>query len=251
LINNLLQNVTLCKVISAVQFEEISNEMKYIAHDFAPASSKSSSVKQSKVIQRRWINFKFEYESVLKNSDMMDIIAVFDQIEIFVNNAFIQENILYVYLRKGMFLFCFKYYFMLLNMCFFLLEYSCEQQTSNNVVTKFNILNNNSLRNVTSCEINHVLFEEISDEMKYTSKSGSSVKQSKLIQRRWINFKFEYESVLKNSDMIDIIAIFDRIEIYVNYAIIEGNILYVYLRKGMFLFGFKYYFMLLNMCFFY
>jgi len=158
--NNLLQNVTSCKVISPVQFDEISNEKKYTAHDF--------SVKQSKLIQRRWINFKLEYESVLNNSDMMDIIAIFDQIESYVNYAIFEENILYVYLRNGMFLSCFKYSFLYVNMCVFLLEYSCEQQRSNNVVTKFDILNNNSLRNVTPCK-DRLLFEEISDEMKYNA----------------------------------------------------------------------------------
>jgi len=82
-------------------------------------SSKESSVKQPN-IRRRWKNFQLEYKSVLNRSDMINIVAIFDQKGLFVNTAIIQENILYVYLRKGMFLFfCFKYYFMLLNMFFF------------------------------------------------------------------------------------------------------------------------------------
>jgi len=81
-------------------------------------TSSKSSVKQPN-IRRRWKNYELEYEFPLNSSDMINIIAIFDKKGSFVNNAFIQENILYVYLRKGMFLLCFKYYFMLLNMCLF------------------------------------------------------------------------------------------------------------------------------------
>ena len=68
-------------------------------------TSSKSSVKQPHSKRIKWINFKLEYESVLNNSDMKNIIAIFDQKEPHVNTAYIKENILYVYLRKRMFLF--------------------------------------------------------------------------------------------------------------------------------------------------
>ena len=68
-------------------------------------TSSKSSVKQPHSKRIKWINFKLEYEFPLNNLDMKNIIAIFDKKEPYVNKAIIQENILYVYLRKRMFCF--------------------------------------------------------------------------------------------------------------------------------------------------